>query len=152
MKPNTLGALALAALALTGCQWRGHMANSGICANFRTTNGSIGAPAVTDTAAAPVDECLRRWAYSLAGSRDEADVVADAVTAACAGALARWGQAALAQPQGEGGLSLTTGQPTNALAEHSAFAHGRATLYVVEARAGQCEPPPTTNGLPAGVS
>jgi hypothetical protein len=151
MKPNTLGAaVALAALSLAACDQRTPV-NSGLCANFRTTGGQTGAPAVTDSAAAPADECLRRWAYSLAGSRDEADVVADAVVSACAGPLARWAQAALAQPQGEQGLSLTTGQPTNPLAEHSAFARGRATLYVVEARAGRCAPPPVSNGLPAGA-
>jgi CubicO group peptidase (beta-lactamase class C family) len=154
MKPNTLGAvLALSALALAGCD-RGHMVNSGVCADFTAANhGQTAAGALASTdAAAPAVDCLQRWAYSLAGARDEADVVADAVVAACAAPMARWGQSALSQSQGEGGVSLTTGQSTNPLAEHSAFARGRAVLYVVAARAGRCAPPPMANGTPAGLN
>lgn len=152
MKPNTLSALlALSALGLAGCGDHGRMVNSGVCVDFKaTTHSPLGAIPSSD-AAGPVDDCLQRWAYSLAGAKDEADVVADAVVAACAAPLSRWGQAALSQPQGEGGVSLTTGQPTNPLAEHSAFARGRAAFYVVAARAGHCAPPPMTNGAPAGL-
>jgi hypothetical protein len=154
MKTNTLGAyLALAALGLAGCDGREHMVNGGVCADFKAAaHGPQGAALPSTDAAAPVDDCLQRWAYSLAGGRDEADVVADAVVAACAAPLARWGQAALGQSQGEGGVSLTTGQPTNPLAEHSAFARGRAVFYVAAARAGHCAPPPMANGAPAGLS
>ena len=154
MNRNTLtGALALAAVGLTACGGHGeHMVNSKICADFKATNPQTGAPAVTD-AAAPVDDCVRRWAYSLAGSRDHADVVADAVVAACSAALTRWNQGGLGQPDSGPvqAMSITTGQPTNALAAHSDFARGRALLYVVEARAGRCAPPPTTNGVPTGT-
>jgi hypothetical protein len=81
-----------------------------------------------------------------------ADVVSEAVVAACTGALGRWNQQGLAQGGGQDqAISITTGQPTNALAEHANFAHARALLYVVEARAGGCEPPPITNGAPTGV-
>jgi len=155
MNRNTLtGALALAAMGLSACGGHGeHMINSKICADFKTSNTTqTGASslAVTD-AASPVDDCLRRWAYSLAGARDHADVVADATVAACTAALGRWNQAGLGQSGQVEALSLTTGQPTNALAEHNAFAHGRALLYVVQARAGRCAPPPTTNGVPTGT-
>jgi hypothetical protein len=159
MNRNTLtGALALAAVGLTACGGHGeHMVNSRICADFKTTSTTqTGAPALAaPDAAAPVDDCVRRWAYSLAGARDHADVVADAAVAACGGALTRWNQTGLTQDSQSGpvqALSLTTGQPTNAMAEHSAFAHARALLYVVEARAGRCAPPPTTNGVPTGTT
>ena len=102
--------------------------------------------------AAPVDLCVRRWAYSLASSRDSADVVADAAVAACAPALAGWNQGSVGAPEGqEQATSLTTGQPTNAMAEHANFAHGQALLYVVEARAGRCKPPAVVNGVPVGT-
>ncbi|MDB5481441.1 MAG: hypothetical protein JWO83_2494 [Caulobacteraceae bacterium] len=149
--------LALAALALTACENNGGtMVNSKLCPDFKAP--AAGAPAVVATdAAAPVDECVRRWAFSLAGSRDEAEVVANAAVAACGAALTRWNQASLTQPTQDstGGptqiLSLDTGQPTNALAEHNAFAQRQALLYVVEARAGHCRPPPVVKGAPVGV-
>jgi hypothetical protein len=125
------------------------MANPKICADFKTNPG---ATAAADPSM-PVEECTRRWAYSLAGSRDSAEVVSDAVVAACAPALSKWNQASLGQAAGGGeqALSLTTGQPTNPLAEHSSFAQGRALFYVVQARAGRCKAPPATNGVPDGL-
>jgi hypothetical protein len=145
--------LALATLGLAACDDRHDaMSNPKICADFRSNTGP-GATAASDPST-PVDECARRWAYSLAGSKDSAEVVADAVLAACAPALSRWNQASLGQAApaaGEQALSLATGQPTNPLAEHSAFAQGRALLYVVQARAGRCKPPPVNNGVPAGL-
>jgi hypothetical protein len=132
------------------------MVNAKICADFKLANTAQPGTLATD-AATPVNECLRRWAYSLAGARDRADVVADATIAACGAALTRWNQAGLAQDaQANAGgpveaLSLTTGQPTNALAEHSAFARGQALFYVVQARAGRCAPPPVVNGVPTGT-
>ena len=152
MNRNTLtGALALAAVGLAACGGHGeHMVNSKICADFKTTS-STGAPSLAPLdEAAPVDDCLRRWAYSVAGARDSADVVADAVAVACGAPLSRWNQASLAQPGSDQAVSITTGQPTNALAEHAAFAHSRALLYVIEARAGRCAAPPANNGAPTG--
>jgi hypothetical protein len=157
MKSKIAAAAAvLSAIALTACNNAdGHRVNSGICADFKTaTTAQAGAPVATTTAdaAAPVDECVRRWAYSLAGSTDGADMVADAVVAACGSALSRWNQTSLSQPTTGEGVSLTTGQPSNPLAEHSIFARNRALLYVVEARAGQCAAPPVINGAPAGTT
>jgi hypothetical protein len=161
MKRNTLtAALVLAALGLSACnEHGGRMVNSKICADFKTTSAAqAGVPPIAAAdATAPVDECLRRWAYSLAGARDSADVVADAAVSACGAALTRWNQASLnqqAQDSANGpveALSITTGEPTNALAEHSAFARGRALLYIVQARAGRCPPPPASNGAPTGA-
>lgn len=149
--------LALAAMALTACGDNGgYMVNSKLCADFKAPAGGAAAAAPTD-AATPVDDCVRRWAYSLAGSRDEAEVVANAAVAACGAALTRWNQASVNQPAADaaGGpaqiLSLDTGQPTNALAEHNAFAQRQALLYVIEARAGRCKPPRVANGRPVGT-
>ena len=161
MNGKTLtAALLLAAIGLSACEeHEGGRANSAICTDFKpasTAQGGAMAGAASD-AAQPVDECVRRWAYSLAGGRDSADVVADAATAACAGALTRWNQTGInqqAQDSASGqdqALSLVSGQPTNTFAEHNAFARGRALLYTVQARAGRCAPPPATNGVPAGV-
>jgi hypothetical protein len=153
-------ALALAAMGLSACDGHGdRMVNTKICADFSTAANSAqpaATPITPADAASPVDECVRRWSYSLAGSPDRADIVANAAVAACGAALTRWSQAALSQPSqdaanGPDALSLTTGMPTNAVAEHSAFAHGRALLYVVEARAGRCAPHPVANGVPVGT-
>ncbi len=124
--------------------------NPGICANFKLANAAI-APGAPE-GAATVDECVRRWAYSLASSRDPAESVAEAAAVACSTQLSRWNQAMLTQPDtAEGSTSLITGQATNPLAEHNAFAHSRALLYVVQARAGNCAPPAAKDGVPAGV-
>lgn len=151
IRKPVMAVLALAALGLAACDNRHDaMVNPKICADFKT---GPGATAAADPST-PVEECTRRWAYSLAGSKDGADIVADAVVAACAPTLSKWNQASLGQAtsaSGEQALSLATGQPTNPLAEHSAFAQGRALFYVVQARAGRCKPPPVTNGAPAGL-
>jgi hypothetical protein len=151
MTRTTLAAaLSLAALGLTACdQPRQAAANPKICVSFKEAKA---APLAAADGAAPVEECVRRWAYSLAPSRDDADVVAEAVTAACSAHLSRWNQQTLNQPGAEGdATSITTGQPTTPLAEHNAFVHGRALFYVVQARAGSCAPPPAKDGVPEGV-
>jgi hypothetical protein len=156
-RPALTTAVVLVAMSLAACGERDeHMVNTKICANFKASAPTSGSPlSAAIDAASPVDECVRRWSYSLAGARDPADLVAKAAVAACAVALTRWNQAALSQPAqnggGEQGISLTTGLPTNPLAEHSAFAQARATFYVVQARAGRCAPPPAVNGAPAGT-
>lgn len=144
---------ALACLVLSGCDESGQpRVNSKICANFNTA--APGGEA-TDPAA-PTDACVRRWAYSLAGARDTADIVAAAAVAACGATLTRWNQTSMDQTQLDStgapvqSLNVDTGQPTNALAEHNGFAHRQALLYVVEARAGHCRPPPVVKGAPAG--
>ena len=146
-----LTALALATLALGACSDQHSMAANGkICADFKQARA---APAGASADAIAVDECARRWAYSLASSRDDADMVAEAVVGACNAPLTRWNQQALSQPGAETtSASLTTGEPTTPLAEHNSFAHARAMLYVVQARAGNCPAPPAKDGAPEGVS
>ena len=160
MNRNTVTvALALAAMGLSACDdHEGPMVNAKLCPDFTAANGQTGATPIAATdAASPVDECVRRWAFSLAGAPDRADVVAKAAVAACGAALTKWSQAGLNQQAEDSGagssgaLSLTTGEPTNPIAEHTAFANGRALLYVVQARAGRCAPPPVTNGVPTGT-
>jgi hypothetical protein len=146
--------LCLGVLGLSACSDNGHAvaANPKICVDFKAAKPAAVALPEADMGAGPLDECVRRWAYSLAPSRDAADTVAEAVVGACNGPLTRWnGQVLSVQGSGEA-ASLTTGEPTTPLAEHNAFAHGRALLYVVQARAGACAPPPATNGVPDGVS
>lgn len=146
-----LTGLALAALALSACSGQpgGMAANGKICADFKQPKV---APVGASADAGAVDECVRRWAYSLASSRDDAVTVADAAAAACGTQLTRWNQQALAQPGAEeSSASLTTGEPTTALGEHNNFTHARALFYVVQARAGSCAPPPAKDGLPEGI-
>jgi hypothetical protein len=144
--------IGLAATALTGCsQPRTVAANSKICADFGG-KATVATAAPIDDGGAPVDNCAKRWAYSLAPSRDRADVVAEAVVAACNSQLTTWNRASLGAPAGDGeAASLTTGQLTSPIQEHMGFIHNRALLYVVQARAGACAPPPATNGVPDSV-
>jgi hypothetical protein len=146
-------AVCLAALSLGACSdHRGMRPNSRICPDFKTVKTAANSPSGMAAPASPVDECVRRWAYSLAPSRDDADAVADAAVAACGSALSKWNQQSLAGPAPPAdALSITTGQPTNPLSEHNAFAHGKALFYVVAARAGHCAPPPAKDGVPEGI-
>lgn len=152
MSRKILAGVLLTAAALSACAKTGASpaSNASICANFKLANAGV-APGAPEGAAA-VDECVRRWAYSLAASRDPAESVAEAAAVACSTQLTRWNQAMLAQPEGpDEPASLITGQPTNPLAEHNAFTHSRALLYVVQARAGNCPAPPAKDGRPDGV-
>ena len=137
--------VAAAAAGLTACQG-GDRPVAGICRPFPDAAAQ---PAATDGAAA-LEDCLHRWAYTLAHSKDEAGIVADAAAAACRAPLARWNQQSLAAaPDAPAEApSLLTGQPTNPIGEHANFASERALFYVVQARAGGCKPPPRREGLP----
>jgi hypothetical protein len=149
-----LGLITPLCLGLGACspaQSHSMAANSKICADFGQKAAVASAPPIADGSAA-VDNCAKRWAYSLAPSRDRADVVADAVVAACNAQLTGWNRATLGAPAGDGeAASLTTGQLTSPIQEHMGFIHGRALLYVVQARAGACAPPPATNGVPDSI-
>lgn len=149
---KTASLAVIAALSLTACSDNdGAKVAKGICTPFATTPAATtttaGVPALTPTVSAdgavPVEDCLHRWAYSLAGAKDTADVVADAAVAACSSALSKWNQASLSGPTGPSdAVSLITGEPTSAIAEHRNFATSRALFFVVQARAGNCAPPP----------
>jgi hypothetical protein len=163
---NLIVAAALVSLGLAACSKSGTGGvGSHICTPFpeaANTNAQgvgvqgLGATAQAADPAAALDDCLHRWGYTLAASSDRAQDVAQATVAACTPALTRWNQAGLATgataPQPEAGQptapSLLTGQPTNPMAEHFAYAQGRALFYVVQARAGKCAPPPAANVSP----
>jgi len=143
--------LAGAALALAACgEGRDRRGDTRICTPFpeakadgQAANTAALAPA---TPAAAVDDCLHRWGYTLAASSDRADEVAQAAVAACTSAIAQWNQQGLTTgavptaPAAEA-QSLVTGEPSNAMAEHYAYARNRALFYVVQGRAGKCAAP-----------
>lgn len=146
-----LAGLCLAALSLGACSGEppAMAANGKICADFKQPRAAT--PGISADAAA-VDECTRRWAYSLAPSRDDAETVAEAAASACNTQLTRWNQQALAQPGAEEtSASLVTGEPTTALGEHHNFSRARALFYVIQARAGACKAPPVKDGVPEGI-
>lgn len=140
---RTLLIVGAAGLALAACQDRDRPV-SGLCKAFPEAAPAAGAAALED--------CLHRWAYTLAGSRDDAGLTADAVAAACRAPLARWNQLSMSQAAAANAPaeapSLLTGQPTNPIAEHATFASDRALFYVVQARAGGCKPPPRKADAP----
>jgi hypothetical protein len=148
MRKLTLVAVALAAASLSACQQKERTV-AGICKAFPDASA---APTANDGSAA-MDDCLHRWAYTLAGGRDDAALVADGVVAACTAPLSRWNQqsltAAAASNVPQDAQSLLTGEPTNPIAEHANFAKDRSLFYVVQARAGGCKPPPRRDGQPA---
>ncbi|HQP21154.1 MAG TPA: hypothetical protein PLG07_12650 [Phenylobacterium sp.] len=138
-------ALMLAPLAACGPQ----AGVKGLCTPFETADAkpAAGVPAPSAAAAdasAPLEDCLHRWAYSLAGSSDPADQVASATVAACAGQLSAWNREALAPAATAPAqaLSLMTGEPVSPMTAHREFAESRALFYVVQARAGHCALPP----------
>jgi len=149
--------LGLGALSLAACDDAHKVAaNPKICLSFQkadaaATKAPAIAPPIEDGSGA-LDECAKRWAYSLAPSRDSAEMVATAVVGACNAQLTRWNRDALSSPEGDAqAASLTTGELTSPITEHNRFAHTRALLYVVQARAGACAPPPASNGVPEGI-
>jgi len=137
-----------ACLGLAACQG-GDRPVAGVCKAFPEAAAQ---PAATDGPAV-LEDCLHRWAYTLAAGPDDAGTVADATVAACTAPLTRWNQqslsAAAASPDQAGeGLSLLTGEPSSPIAEHRSFAADRALFYVAQARAGNCKPPPRREGAP----
>jgi len=144
MRVRTAALVVLAALtttSLAACEGRpgpkGAAAGGGICTPFAEPT-ALGAGSDPST---PLDDCLHRWAYRLAGASDPADVVGQAAVAACHPPLSRWNQQSLAADPGDA-MSLTTGEPVSATAAHYDFARSRALFYVVQARAGRCPAPP----------
>src|SRR3954469_11478734 len=84
-----LGAICLGAGGLAACN-ETHVAanNPKICAPFKPAKPA--AEAVADDGAVAFDDCLHRWAYSLAPSRDSAEMVATAAMGACNAQLLKW--------------------------------------------------------------
>src|SRR5436305_7314198 len=84
-----LGAACLVAGGLAACNDTHTAAtNPKICAPFKPARAA--AEAVADDGAVAFDDCLHRWAYSLAPSRDSAEMVATAAMGACNAQLLKW--------------------------------------------------------------
>jgi hypothetical protein len=152
-RPTLTAALCLAALGLTACNNTagGMAANSKVCVDWKQAKPATLVAGAEG--AGPLDECVKRWAYTLSSSADDAGTVAEAAAQACNVQLSRWNQASLNQPGGDQeATSITTGETTTPLAEHNAFSRGRALFYVVQARAGHCAAPPIKDGVPEGIS
>lgn len=135
-----------ACAGLMACSGGDRRPVAGVCKAFPAAAAQ---PAATDGAAG-LEDCLHRWAYTLAGGPDDAGTVADATVAACTAPLSRWNQQSLAAAANESApqeaTSLLTGEPTSPIAEHRNFAADRALFYVAQARAGNCKPPPRREG------
>jgi hypothetical protein len=149
-----------AATGLSGCN-RQAVAQGGTltltggkyCSPFTSTsvpsNAVTGlAPAVNTDPAVTFDDCIHRWGYALASSRDPADVVAQASVEACSSILANWSQQisqssgvepAQYSVRGRREASQATPDPET---QRMHAAEGRALFYVVQARAGGCAAPP----------
>jgi len=149
----------MAATGLSACNRAAGTSSDGIaltgggkyCTPFPSTaaasNATTGlAPAANSDPAVAFDDCIHRWSYVLAPSRDPADVVAQASVEACSSILASWsqqiGQASQEpadySPRGRSAAPQTPDPETQRM--HAA--EGRALFYVVQARAGGCAAPP----------
>ena len=153
LKRGPWAAVMMLGVALAGCDQSNRSgltvasAGAGICTPFKGVDAAAAAPASAAPAdgSSAVEECLHRWGYALAASKETADVVAAATVTACNGPIVSWNQQALSQTAGqqsEEATSLTTGETANPLAEHAQLAQSQALFYVVQARAGKCAPPP----------
>jgi len=153
------GALALS-IGLAGCNARGDaaapggglsLAGSKYCDPFKPTNANTNNGIATATASDPsaaFDDCVHRWAYTLAPDHDPADVVAHAAVDACGSILTQWNQQTLPQQQEqptyrrESRAQMAQGGQDDELAQRMRMVESRALFYVVQARAAGCAPPP----------
>jgi hypothetical protein len=146
MRTVQIGGLLLAiGLTAAGCSnpepGMGRTANAKVCSPFAPQAAGVD-PAIGSDAVA-LDDCMHRWGYRLAKSKDGADLVAQAVVAACSPVLERWNQSTLAQPQAgpDSAASLVTGKTNNTPAARFEGSQSKALFYVVQARAGNCAAP-----------
>ena len=161
------GAAIALALGVSGCGDRTSAQGGGLtltgskyCTPFKAANTNVNTT-LSDPAAS-FDDCVHRWAYTLAPARDPADVVARASVDACGPILSAWNQQTLDQnPQPQPRRFESRGphqQQNNPLAQRMGMVESRALFYVVQARAAGCAPPPanslltTTNLAGAGAS
>jgi hypothetical protein len=157
-----MGLALMSAAALGACNRQdgagepGHVSLAGgskYCTPFPTANANtnstgLAVPTTADPATS-FDDCIHRWGYTLASSRDPADVVAQASVEACSSILINWSRQAASQAGGDtgqqdeaqGGQGGGMQQP-DPMAQRMHAAEGRALFYVVQARAGGCAAPP----------
>jgi hypothetical protein len=154
------GALLALAAGISGCSQHANAAmgatNAKYCTPFSTP--ATGPGAINPVSANPAgafDDCVHRWGYALASSRDPADVVAQAAVSACSSILSSWSQQAMGTDEGPPSRGRAGAQQAaNPVAQQIRMAESRALFYVVQARAGGCAPPPANTLLasngPAG--
>jgi hypothetical protein len=151
------GVLALT-IGLAGCNARGDATDGGgglaltgskYCNPFKPTSANTSSGLATATAADPAatfDDCLHRWAYTLAPDHDPADVVAHAAVDACGSILTQWNQQTLPPQEQPSSRRESRGamaqSQDSALAQRMRMVESRALFYVVQARAAGCAPPP----------
>ena len=149
---NRQEAASAGTLTLTGSKYCSPFPSPAAASN--ATTGL--APAVNTDPAVTFDDCIHRWGYALAPSRDPADVVAQASVEACSSILASWSQQigqSGAQPAQYSPRGRREAQqaPPDPETQRMHAAEGRALFYVVQARAGGCAAPPA-NTLVAPTS
>jgi hypothetical protein len=167
-----LAGAATAILAvLAGCSRQSGTATAGglgaggkYCSPFPSAaaaTNSVGlAPTQVNDPAASFDDCIHRWGYVLAPSRDPADVVAQASVEACSSILASWSQQLGQSEQLQQPVETRRGRETmadqqqqpNPAAQRIHAAEGRALFYVVQARAGGCAAPPANTLVTPSVT
>ena len=152
-------AVMAAAVGMSGCNRQAEaqtgtltLTGSKYCSPFPSastpSNATTGlAPAANTDPAVSFDDCIHRWGYALAPSRDPADVVAQASVEACSSILANWSQqisqTGAEPPQYSArGRRETQQAPPDPETQRMHAAEGRALFYVVQARAGGCAAPP----------
>jgi len=152
------GAAMALAVGVSGCGERSSAQSGGMtltgskyCTPFRAATTNVNTT-LSDPAAS-FDDCVHRWAYTLAPARDPADVVARASVDACGPILTAWNQQTLDQnPQPAPSRYGSRGpqqQQNNPLAQRMGMVESRALFYVVQARAAGCAPPPANSLLTA---
>ena len=139
------------------------LTGSKYCTPFKPTSANANASALADPASA-FDDCVHRWAYTLAPAHDPADVVARAAVDACGPLLTAWNQQTLTQNPDQGQTPYQSrrmdmrggeqqSQANNPMAQRMGMVEGRALFYVVQSRAAGCAAPPAStlmamNGMP----
>ena len=133
------GAAIALALGVSGCGDRTSAQGGGLtltgskyCTPFKAANTNVNTT-LSDPAAS-FDDCIHRWAYTLAPARDPADVVARASVDACGPILTAWNQQTLDQnPQPQPRRFESRGpqqQQNNPLAQRLGMVESRALSIV----------------------
>jgi hypothetical protein len=158
------GALLALGAMLSGCNQNASAQNGGLlgdskyCTPFKAedANATASLSAALSNPGAAFDDCIHRWAYTLAPARDPADVVAQAAVNACGPIAAAWSQQAMSQQPNPGPASYRyRGRAPQPQAQPSPqeqqirMAESRALFYVVQARAAGCQAPPANTLLAA---
>ena len=164
LRTTLAAAVMISAAALCGCNRQAAtvgaksltLTGSSYCTPFPTANANpspAGGLAASPDPAVAFDDCIHRWGYALAPSRDPADVVAQASVQACSSILETWSQQLASQGYQQApemtrrGRGSPQQQQPDRMTQQMRAAGGRALFYVVQARAGGCAAPPANTLL-----